>query len=154
MRHPKLPACVMKLPESNGRLFVAGIAPGTGDADIRRHFCRYGEVSDVCQPNDRLTGCPRGFAFVQFPRPIDAGRALADPHHVSSTASSCMLQEQNRELPGTSLSVNRIYGCGKRGNCRVGDMIRISLGPLGDDYEDCEYVNKLKGFGDISSLLL
>ena len=48
----------------------------------------------------------------------------------------------------------RIYGCGKRGNCRVGDMIRISLGPLGDDYEDCEYVNKLKGFGDISSLLL
>ena len=43
----------------------------------------------------------------------------------------------------------RIYGCGKRGNCRVGDMIRISLGPLGDDYEDCEYVNKLKEFGDI-----
>jgi hypothetical protein len=28
-------------------------------------------------------------------------------------------------------------------------MIRISLGPMGGDYGDCEYVNKLKGFGDI-----
>lgn len=43
----------------------------------------------------------------------------------------------------------RIYRYRKRGNFRVGDMITISLGPLGDDYEDCEYVNMLKEFGDI-----
>ena len=72
----------MGLPDNNGRLFVGGVAPGTGDEDLRRHFCRYGEVTDVCQPKDRLNGLPRGFAFVQFPRPADAGRALADPHHV------------------------------------------------------------------------
>jgi RNA recognition motif-containing protein len=69
----------MRLPENGGRLFVGGI---TGDMDLHSHFRRFGEVTDVCLPKDRITGRPRCFAFVQFSRPIEAACALADPHHV------------------------------------------------------------------------
>ncbi|KAF8714747.1 hypothetical protein HU200_027270 [Digitaria exilis] len=71
----------MRLPE-RGRLFVGGVSPSTGDAELRSHFRRFGEVSDICLPKDSITGRPRCFAFVQFIRPSDAARALADPHHV------------------------------------------------------------------------
>ena len=66
----------------NGRLYLDDMAPGTSDADLRRHFGRYGDVADIFIPTYSLTGQPRCCAFVQFSSPDDAGRALADPHHV------------------------------------------------------------------------
>ncbi|XP_071680486.1 heterogeneous nuclear ribonucleoprotein 1-like [Lolium perenne] len=66
----------------NGRLYVDDMAPGTGDADLRRHFELYGDVANIFIPTCRLTGKPRCCAFVQFSSPRDAGCVLADPCHV------------------------------------------------------------------------
>ncbi|KAM0851665.1 hypothetical protein ACQ4PT_052272 [Festuca glaucescens] len=66
----------------NGRLYVDDMAPGTGDADLRRHFGLYGDVANIFIPTCRLTGKPRCCAFVQFSSPRDAGCVLADPCHV------------------------------------------------------------------------
>ncbi|CAL4901687.1 unnamed protein product [Urochloa decumbens] len=150
---------LMRLPE-NGRLFVGGIAPGTGDVDIRRHFCRYGLVGDIWLPRDRLTGAPRLFAFVQFPRPSDAGRALANQHHVINGQKVHVARAEPRQSERLSnrfaeykpLS-QRIHRVGKHGY-RIGDMMKISFGPLGAKYAESESVNKLQKFGVIIDNML
>ncbi|KAI4985551.1 hypothetical protein ZWY2020_018181 [Hordeum vulgare] len=66
----------------NGRLYLDNMAPGTSDADLRHHFGRYGEVTDIFIPTYRLTGQPRCCAFVQFSNLGDADRALAEQHQI------------------------------------------------------------------------
>jgi heterogeneous nuclear ribonucleoprotein A1/A3 len=60
------------------KLYVGDMAPGTGRADLRRHFGRYGDVTNIFIPKCRLTGAPRCCAFVQFSNPHEAASALAD----------------------------------------------------------------------------
>ena len=55
-------------------------------------FVQYGEVAGVSVPTDRMTGRPRGFAFVEFVRPEDAVQAIK--------------QLDGHELGGRRLRVN------------------------------------------------
>lgn len=147
----------MSLPENNSRLYVGGIPVGTGDADLRRHFLQYGEVTDICLPRDRFTGSTRGFAFVQFSRASDADRALADQHQVINGLQVRIARAEprhkeragcHRGTPGYKPLSQRVYVVNKW-RYRVGDKLRISFGPLGENYEECEYVNRVRGFGCI-----
>uniref|UniRef100_A0A0E0EMK8 RRM domain-containing protein n=1 Tax=Oryza meridionalis TaxID=40149 RepID=A0A0E0EMK8_9ORYZ len=68
-------------PPKDGRVFVRGLAAGTGEADLLRHFDRYGVVDQVSIPRvvevDSLTGLPAlRFAIVKFGHPEFAGLAL------------------------------------------------------------------------------
>ncbi|CAM0955056.1 unnamed protein product [Alopecurus aequalis] len=87
----------------SGRLYVDDIAPGTGDAELRRHFGSYGDVADIFIPTCRRTGGPRCCAFVQFSRPSDAGRALADPRHVLNGREVCIAMARPRRLEEPSV---------------------------------------------------
>jgi len=46
------------------RLFVGNLSFGTSQADLEAAFAAAGEVREVVIPVDRMTGQPRGFAFV------------------------------------------------------------------------------------------
>ncbi|KAF0906295.1 hypothetical protein E2562_009667 [Oryza meyeriana var. granulata] len=46
-------------PLKDGRVFVHGLALGTGEADLLRHFDLYGEVDHVYILRNRRTGRPR-----------------------------------------------------------------------------------------------
>jgi RNA recognition motif-containing protein len=46
------------------RLFVGNLSFGTTQADLEAAFAAAGEVREVAIPVDRMTGQPRGFAFV------------------------------------------------------------------------------------------
>lgn len=70
-------------------MFVRGLAAGTaGEADLLRHFDRYGVVDEVSIPRvvgevDSLTGLPAlRFAIVKFGHPEFAGLALNDREQV------------------------------------------------------------------------
>ncbi|KAL6618728.1 hypothetical protein ACP70R_033867 [Stipagrostis hirtigluma subsp. patula] len=144
----------MSLPVS-GRLFVGGIAPGTSDADLRCDFSRYGKVADICRPRDRLTGRPRRFAFAQFHRPSDAGRALADPSHVINWRQVYIGRAKPRQSERSSNQMSeykplcqRVYR-GRNFSYRVGDMGKVSLGTsvfdcvisyISEDGKDCWHV--------------
>jgi len=48
------------------RLFIGNLPYGASEADLRAHFATVAEPSHVAMPDDRETGRPRGFAFVEF----------------------------------------------------------------------------------------
>jgi len=49
---------------SNSKLYVGNMSFKTTEDDLRQHFGQFGSVTDVYVAMDKMTGRPRGFAFV------------------------------------------------------------------------------------------
>jgi cold-inducible RNA-binding protein len=75
------------------KLFVGNLDFATTSAEIEALFAQVGEVASVSVPTDRLTGRPRGFAFVEF----------ADAAHAAEAVSRL----DGHELGGRKLRVNQ-----------------------------------------------
>jgi cold-inducible RNA-binding protein len=73
-------------------VFVGNLSFETTEADLRNLFAPFGEVERISVINDRETGRPRGFAFVEMPDDHEAARAMAGLN--------------GRELAGRALRVN------------------------------------------------
>ena len=56
----------------NSKLYVGNLSFKTSEADLRAHFSQFGTVSDVYVAMDKMTGRPRGFAFVTMGTPEEA----------------------------------------------------------------------------------
>ena len=59
----------------NSKLYVGNMSFKTSEADLRDAFGQFGSVTDVYVANDRMTGRPRGFAFVTFSTDAEAKAA-------------------------------------------------------------------------------
>ncbi|MGC4088633.1 MAG: RNA-binding protein [Polyangiaceae bacterium] len=59
------------------RLFVGNLSFGTTEASIQAAFAAVGEVREVALPVDRMTGQPRGFAFVTMGNSQAAADAIS-----------------------------------------------------------------------------
>ncbi|KAE8805017.1 hypothetical protein D1007_19040 [Hordeum vulgare] len=110
---------------------------GTSDADLRHHFGRYGEVTDIFIPTYRLTGQPRCCAFVQFSNLGDADRALAEQHQIRviNGRQVYIAQAQPRHLEESSVYqykplCERQVRNGPWRGYRVGDIGKTSRGSL------------------------
>ncbi len=57
-------------------LFLKNLPYQASEAELRRAFERFGRVSSVRMPLNRLTGQPSGFAFVAMPSYDDADEAM------------------------------------------------------------------------------
>ena len=57
------------------RIYVGNLPFSADEAAVRQLFEQHGTVESVALINDRETGRPRGFGFVEMPRP-DAQRAI------------------------------------------------------------------------------
>ena len=49
---------------SNSKLYVGNLSFKTTEDELRAHFGQFGTVTDVYVAMDKMTGRPRGFAFV------------------------------------------------------------------------------------------
>lgn len=58
-------------------VFVGNLNFETTEADLRNLFAPFGEVALISVINDRETGRPRGFAFVEMPDDHQAALAVA-----------------------------------------------------------------------------
>lgn len=58
------------------KVFVGNLEFQTTPEQLRTLFSEVGPVNDVILPADRLTGRPRGFAFVEFESSSDAEQAI------------------------------------------------------------------------------
>ena len=58
------------------KVFVGNLDFNTTRDEVQSLFSQVGAVRDVFLPNDRETGRPRGFAFVEFENDEDAAKAI------------------------------------------------------------------------------
>ena len=63
--------------EETGRLFVRNLAYSTTEDELRALFERQGTTAEVHLVADRSTGQSKGFAYVLYMIPEDAGKAMA-----------------------------------------------------------------------------
>jgi RNA recognition motif-containing protein len=73
-------------------VFVGNISFQTTEGDLRTLFEPFGAIDRIHIVNDRDTGQPRGFAFVEMTNDADAAKAMADLN--------------GKEVAGRSLRVN------------------------------------------------
>jgi len=60
----------------SSKVFVGNLSFDTGRDELERLFAEHGEVVDLAIPTDRLSGRPRGFAFVEFASDEQAAAAI------------------------------------------------------------------------------
>ncbi len=77
---------------SNSKLYVGNLSFDTSEGDLRAHFEQFGAVTDIYVAMDKMTGRPRGFAFVTMGTPEEAKLAIEKVNGV--------------ELAGRALTVN------------------------------------------------
>ena len=58
------------------KVFVGNLDFKTTKDEVQALFAQIGAVRDVFLPNDRETGRPRGFAFVEYENDEDAAKAI------------------------------------------------------------------------------
>jgi cold-inducible RNA-binding protein len=73
-------------------LYVGNLSYDTTQNDLETLFAEVGEVTDVFLPSDRVTGRPRGFAFVSF--------------RDDAMASAAITRFDGYELAGRALKIN------------------------------------------------
>ena len=61
---------------SNSKLYVGNLSFNTTEAELRSHFEQFGSVTDTYVAMDKMTGRPRGFAFVTMGTPDEAKMAI------------------------------------------------------------------------------
>jgi cold-inducible RNA-binding protein len=59
-------------------IYVGNLSYSTTEATLRELFSEFGEVTSVKVITDKLTGNPRGFAFVEMASPEEAKTAIAE----------------------------------------------------------------------------
>lgn len=60
----------------NNKLFVGNLSYSVTEDELRQLFSQHGEVTSVAVPNDKETGRPRGFAFVEMQSQAAAEAAM------------------------------------------------------------------------------
>lgn len=77
------------------KLFVGNLEFKTTQDQLQELFAQAGEVRDVFLPNDRATGRPRGFAFVELSSEAEAQAAIErfDGHELNGRALRVNLAE-------------------------------------------------------------
>ena len=61
---------------SNSKLYVGNMSFKTSEDELRSAFGQFGSVTDVYVAMDKMTGRPRGFAFVTMGTPEEAKLAI------------------------------------------------------------------------------
>src|SRR5271157_3364334 len=62
---------------SHMNIYVGNLSFDAGEADVRQLFEAHGQVASVSVIEDKFTGRPRGFAFVEMPTDAEAQAAIA-----------------------------------------------------------------------------
>ena len=88
------------------QIFVGNLAFTATVDEVRQLFEPYGDVERVNLPEDRETGRPRGFGFVEMPNDTEARAAIAGLN--------------GKDLGGRSLTINEARPREERGGPRRG----------------------------------
>ena len=101
----------------SSKLYVGNLSFNTADSDLRTAFAPHGSVTDVYIASDRMTGRPRGFAFVTMGTDSEAKAAIEKMNGVDLQGRQITVNEARpKEERSFSGSGDRNYRSG--GNSR------------------------------------
>ncbi|TFK52241.1 hypothetical protein OE88DRAFT_1657387 [Heliocybe sulcata] len=103
-------------------VYVAGLSKFTTKEDLEKIFKTYGAVKDIRLAQDR-DGKPKGFAFVEFDRELDAQAALAANNHELKNRRIAVT------LADTRIRAKRAPGDGSRSEARSRSVRLRNLPP-------------------------
>ena len=78
---------------SNSKLYVGNLSFKTTDDELRAHFGQFGTVTDTYVAMDKMTGRPRGFAFVTMGTPEEAKMAIEKTNGVALGGRALQVNE-------------------------------------------------------------
>ncbi len=116
---------------SNSKLYVGNMSFKTSEDELRSAFGQFGAVTDVYVAMDKMTGRPRGFAFVTMGTPEEAKIAAEKMNGVDLGGRTLTVNEARPKEEGAGRSFGgggerRSFGGGDRrpgggGGFRGGD---------------------------------
>ncbi|HTQ30477.1 MAG TPA: RNA-binding protein [Opitutaceae bacterium] len=109
----------------NSKLYVGNLSFKTSEADLRAHFSQFGNVSDVFVAMDKMTGRPRGFAFITMGTAEEAKTAAEKTNGVEFDGRPLTVNEARPKEEGAGRSFGgggggRGFGGGGGGERRGG----------------------------------
>jgi cold-inducible RNA-binding protein len=78
---------------SNSKLYVGNLSFNTTEGELRSHFEQFGSVTDTYVAMDKMTGRPRGFAFVTMGTPDEAKLAIEKTNGVDLGGRALQVNE-------------------------------------------------------------
>jgi RNA recognition motif-containing protein len=108
---------------SNSKLYVGNLSFKTTEDELRSTFGQFGSVTDVYVAMDKMTGRPRGFAFVTMGTPEEAKVAAEKMNGVDLGGRQLTVNEARpkEERPGGGFGGGgRGFGGGGGGGGRGG----------------------------------
>jgi len=60
------------------KIYVGNLSYSSTEDDVRQLFAQFGQVAEVTLLQDKQTGKPRGFGFVDMPSQEEAEKAIAE----------------------------------------------------------------------------
>lgn len=97
-------------------LFVGNMSFQTTESDLRALFEPFGQVARIHIVNDRETGQPRGFAFVEMVKDEEAAKAMSDLNGKEVAGRALRVNEATPKPEGGARRNN--YGSGGGGAAR------------------------------------
>eukprot|EP00347_Sterkiella_histriomuscorum_P013891 403362965 len=61
--------------QNKNKIFVSNFVPRTSERDLVNHFSKHGEIKEIQIIRDKVTGCSRGYSFIEFYKRDDAFQA-------------------------------------------------------------------------------
>jgi cold-inducible RNA-binding protein len=106
-------------------LFVGNMSFQTTERDLRALFEPFGQITRIHIVNDRDTGQPRGFAFVEMANDGEALKAMADLNKKEVDGRALKVNEAapkpERGAPRGPGGASRGYGAGGSATSRRGE---------------------------------
>ncbi|KAK9075062.1 hypothetical protein SSX86_003381 [Deinandra increscens subsp. villosa] len=140
------------------KVFVGGISWETTEDVLRDHFGNYGTVVGSVIAKDRVTGSPRGFAFVSFADASALDRVLVDTHNILGRTVEVKKAVPRSEQNQNQLEQNR----GPNRNCRNNGMKthdnlrtkKIFVGGLSANLTEDDFKFYFEKFGRITDVVV
>ncbi|GER37485.1 RNA-binding (RRM/RBD/RNP motifs) family protein [Striga asiatica] len=141
------------------KLFVGGISWETTEDILNEHFNKYGVVSGSVIAKDRVSGQPRGFAFVTFSESSAVDRALQESHQILGRTvevkRAIPRSEQQSQQQHNSRGLSRNFsGTNKGRNTDEFRTKKIFVGGLSTNLTEQEFRSYFAKFGRITDVVV